>query len=152
MVAQVWANMVTAFEYVEDCNRKVLNYGWIEFPLAYTQVRQHVKVDVKEERDGLMQVATFSVYAYFTAALFGRQFLEPRGEHKSVCNSDQIQPAGQDFIGKAQNKKLRKHVYLLIKLPPSDNTTFPAVPNMNFAAAGPFANHTPGLLFVLIFN
>ena len=30
--------MVTAFEYVEDCNRKVLNYGWIEFPLAYTQV------------------------------------------------------------------------------------------------------------------
>ena len=31
--------MVTAFEYVEDCNRKVLNYGWIEFPLAYTQVR-----------------------------------------------------------------------------------------------------------------
>ena len=35
---QVWANMVTAFEYVEDCNRKVLNYGWIEFPLAYTQV------------------------------------------------------------------------------------------------------------------
>ena len=30
------------------------------------------------------QVATFSVYAYFAAALFGRQFLEPRGEHKSV--------------------------------------------------------------------
>ena len=30
--------MVTAFEYVEDCNRKVLNYSWIEFPLAYTQV------------------------------------------------------------------------------------------------------------------
>ena len=38
-MVQVWANMVTAFEYVEDCNRKVLNYGWIEFPLAYTQVR-----------------------------------------------------------------------------------------------------------------
>ena len=34
----VWANMVTAFEYIEDCNRKILNYGWIEFPLAYTQV------------------------------------------------------------------------------------------------------------------
>ena len=76
--------MVTAFEYVEDCNRKVLNYGWIEFPLAYTQVTQHVKVDVKEEKGGFMQVATFSVYAYFAAALFGRQFLEPRGEHKSV--------------------------------------------------------------------
>jgi len=92
----VWANMVTAFEYVEDCNRKVLNYGWIEFPLAYTQV------------------ATFSVYAYFTAALFGRQFLEPRGEH-------------------------------------NDNTTFPAVPNMNFAASGPFANHTPDV-YIPIFT
>ena len=34
-----------------------------------------------------MQVATFSVYAYFTAALFGRQFLEPRGEHKSVFDT-----------------------------------------------------------------
>jgi len=88
--------MVTAFEYVEDCNRKVLNYGWIEFPLAYTQV------------------ATFSVYAYFTAALFGRQFLEPRGEH-------------------------------------NDNTTFPAVPNMNFAASGPFANHTPDV-YIPIFT
>ena len=26
----------------------------------------------------------------------------------------------------------------------SDDTTFPAVPNINFAASGPFANHTPG--------
>ena len=44
---------------MEDCNRKILNYGWVEFPLAYTQV------------------ATLSVYAYFLAGLFGRQFLEP---------------------------------------------------------------------------
>ena len=26
----------------------------------------------------------------------------------------------------------------------SDDTTFPAVPKVNFAASGPFANHTPG--------
>ena len=32
----------------------------------------------------------------------------------------------------------------LLKLLSSDNTTFPAIPNMNFAADGPFANHTPG--------
>ena len=55
----VYANFVSAFEYIEDANRKILNYGWLEFPLAYTQV------------------ATFSVYAYFAAALFGRQFLDP---------------------------------------------------------------------------
>ena len=88
--------MVTAFEYVEDCNRKVLNYGWIEFPLAYTQVRWLDEDEAVQTRYKLVlpqnfrlkritpQVATFSVYAYFAAALFGRQFLEPRGEHKSV--------------------------------------------------------------------
>ena len=55
----VYANFVSTFEYIETCNRTILNYGWVEFPLAYTQV------------------ATFSVYIYFFAALFGRQFLEP---------------------------------------------------------------------------
>ena len=89
-LVQVWANMVTAFEYVEDCNRKVLNYGWIEFPLAYTQVWGLYYVLKKTQAIWCisisyhMQVATLSVYAYFTAALFGRQFLEPRGEHKLV--------------------------------------------------------------------
>jgi len=55
----IYANFVSTFEYIETCNRTILNYGWVEFPLAYTQV------------------ATFSVYIYFFAALFGRQFLEP---------------------------------------------------------------------------
>ena len=55
----VYANFVSTFEYLEDCNRKILNYGWVEFPMAYTQV------------------ANFSVYIYFLAALFGRQFLQP---------------------------------------------------------------------------
>ena len=44
---------------IDKSNRKILNYGWMNFPLAYTQV------------------ATFSVYLYFFAALFGRQFLIP---------------------------------------------------------------------------
>ena len=53
-----------SFEHIEDYNRKILNYGWVEFPLAYTQV------------------ATFSVYIYFGAALFGRQFLDPGPVHQ----------------------------------------------------------------------
>ena len=40
--------------------RVLLNYGWLNFPLAYTQV------------------ATFSVFTYFLVALFGRQYLIPR--------------------------------------------------------------------------
>ena len=45
---------------IDKSNRKILNYGWMNFPLAYTQV------------------ATFSVYLYFFAGLFGRQYLNPR--------------------------------------------------------------------------
>ena len=57
--APIYANLVSCFEYIEECNRKILNFGWVEIPLAYTQI------------------ATLSVYAYFCAALFGRQFLQP---------------------------------------------------------------------------
>ena len=34
----VYANLISSFDYIEGCNRKILNYGWINFPLAYTQV------------------------------------------------------------------------------------------------------------------
>ncbi len=60
MEAPVYANLISSIDYVESCNRKILNYGWINFPLAYTQV------------------ATLSVFSYFLAALFGRQYLIPR--------------------------------------------------------------------------
>ena len=49
-------------------NRKVLNYGWVNFPLAYTQV------------------AMISVYIYFLSALFGRQYLIPRVDDKIFPN------------------------------------------------------------------
>ena len=42
---------------MEISNRKILNYGWVNFPLAY------------------VQVATLSVYLYLAASLFGCQFL-----------------------------------------------------------------------------
>ena len=55
----VYANLISSLDYVESCNRKILNYGWVNFPLAYTQV------------------ATASVFVYCFASLFGRQYLQP---------------------------------------------------------------------------
>ena len=60
--APVYSNLISAFDYLENCNRRIFNHGWVNFPLAYTQV------------------ATLSVFAYFFAALFGRQYLVPREE------------------------------------------------------------------------
>ena len=37
--APVYANLISAFDYIEDRNRKIFNLGWVNFPLAYTQVR-----------------------------------------------------------------------------------------------------------------
>ena len=57
--APVYANLVTSFEYLEIANRKILNHGWVNFPLAYTQV------------------ATLSVFSYMFASLFACQYLRP---------------------------------------------------------------------------
>ena len=67
----VFANLLSAIDKIEANNRKLLNYGWVNFPLAYTQV------------------ATFSVFLYFFAALFGRQYLIPdheNGSHRMATN------------------------------------------------------------------
>ena len=29
----VYANLISSLDYIEGSNRKVLNYGWINFPL-----------------------------------------------------------------------------------------------------------------------
>lgn len=50
--------MVSAFDEVEKDNRKILNYGWVNFPLAY------------------VQVATLSVYMYIFFSLFSSQYLD----------------------------------------------------------------------------
>ena len=57
--APIFANLQSSFDGLEQANRKILNYGWVNFPLAY------------------VQVATVSVYLYFVASLFGRQYLRP---------------------------------------------------------------------------
>ena len=51
--------LLNSFENIVNSNRKLLNYGWINFPLAYTQV------------------VNITTYFYFMAALLGRQYLEP---------------------------------------------------------------------------
>ena len=37
--APVYANLISAFDLLEGQNRRLLNHGWINFPLAYTQVK-----------------------------------------------------------------------------------------------------------------
>ena len=36
--APVFSNLQSTFQYIDTCNRKLLSYGWVNFPLAYTQV------------------------------------------------------------------------------------------------------------------
>jgi hypothetical protein len=36
--APIYSNLISAFDYLESCNRKIFNHGWVNFPLAYTQV------------------------------------------------------------------------------------------------------------------
>ena len=38
--APVYGTLVAGFDYIETSNGKILNYGWVNFPLAYTQVRE----------------------------------------------------------------------------------------------------------------
>ena len=91
-----FAALISMFQAIEGANRNILKYGWVNFPLAYTQV------------------ATFAVYTYFFAALFGRQFLVPHGTYQP--NSNQT-----------------------YELP---NTPFNAT-DIDFATEGTFSNHTP---------
>ena len=65
MEAPIFATLQNSFEPLETANRKILNYGWVNFPLAY------------------VQVATISVSLYFTAAIFGRQYLIPNDDHSN---------------------------------------------------------------------
>ena len=38
----VFASLLSAIDKIESDNRKLLNYGWVNFPLAYTQVGIYV--------------------------------------------------------------------------------------------------------------
>ena len=55
---------------MEIANRKILNHGWVNFPLAYTQV------------------ATLSVFSYMFTSLFASQYLIPT--NTTLLNNDQF--------------------------------------------------------------
>ena len=40
--APVYASLISAFDYLEGKNRSLFNHGWINFPLAYTQVNIYI--------------------------------------------------------------------------------------------------------------
>ena len=38
--APAYSGLIKAFDYLENCNRRIFNHGWVNFPLAYTQASQ----------------------------------------------------------------------------------------------------------------
>jgi hypothetical protein len=38
--APAYSGLIAAFDYLENCNRRIFNHGWVNFPLAYTQAGQ----------------------------------------------------------------------------------------------------------------
>ena len=78
-----FATLQRAISDIDAVNQKILNYGWVNFPMAY------------------VQVANTSVYLYFLAALFGRQFLLP--EEKDNQLFDDI------YINYSKNEPYRSH-------------------------------------------
>ena len=30
----IFANLISSFDYLEGCNRKIFNHGWVNFPLG----------------------------------------------------------------------------------------------------------------------
>ena len=40
MEPPAYNGIMSSFDYLENCNRRIFNHGWVNFPLAYTQVIQ----------------------------------------------------------------------------------------------------------------
>ena len=78
--APVWSSLISGFEYLEINNRRLLQYGWKNFPIAYTQV------------------ASFSVYAYFLFSLFGAQYLIPQDDVQDRKTFPNISNSEQGFF------------------------------------------------------
>ena len=102
----VFANLLKGIDKIEANNRKLLNYGWVNFPLAYTQVimtphftfgttgtsshlcrNDYYNTSTNVFKFSHLQVATIAVLTYFASALLGRQFLIPSG-----TNNEQMFP------------------------------------------------------------
>ena len=86
--APIFGQIQSKFEEIEISNRKILNYGWVNFPLAYTQV------------------AHFSVYLYFLAALLGRQYLMP---HKDDIDTKTFPSLNNTISIATSNSEFKPH-------------------------------------------
>ena len=51
-----YANLQGSFEKIESVNRKLLRYAWVNFPLAYTQVRRKFKIMIFSDVGFLFQI------------------------------------------------------------------------------------------------
>ena len=56
-----YANLQSSFEKVENVNRKLLRYSWINFPLAYTQVRYIQILDESQNQHQQLLVLIFVI-------------------------------------------------------------------------------------------
>ena len=124
-----YANLQGSFEKIESVNRKLLRYAWVNFPLAYTQVRCKINQlpdqSIFSKYDGnyilsfsfsiYLQVANLAVLSYFIAALFSRQYLIPD-------KKDNYSPSQ------------------------SGSSTFPDSP-ISYNPSNPFNHHTPDVIF-----
>jgi hypothetical protein len=36
--ATIYANIINSFEYLETCNRKIFNHGWVNFPFGKNSI------------------------------------------------------------------------------------------------------------------
>ena len=120
-----YAQLQASFERIENSNRKLLRYGWINFPLSYTQVTCKKNCHMYYYIDAIIlskvstnmnvlyycfcQVANLAVVTYFIAALFSRQFLIPDEDaHGTFPNSTIV------YSAKAPFNKHTPHVYFPI--------------------------------------
>ena len=80
-----YANLQGSFEKIESVNRKLLRYAWVNFPLAYTQVRQKFKIMIFSVSISNMMINIFVLS--FINLFTGCQFSSPELFHSSLVQS-----------------------------------------------------------------
>ena len=107
-----YANLQSSFEKVENVNRKLLRYSWINFPLAYTQVRY---IQVPDESQYKNQQLHFVLFIQILSFHLSRSqtlpYLHILLPHYSVVNTSfriQMTPALTRFFPTQQLRSTKK--------------------------------------------